>query len=120
MSRSGHIVIPDCFHGEGSWDEWIDHFNIIAAVNEWYDANKPLWLPVRLTGEGPNSFSKVTRSNQGGFWKTQLSYNGRDLNHRKSETCVWLSTEEWADYGKEVRVLADKARPNLQLGRDWH
>ena len=46
MSRP--LVIPEPFTGEGSWDQWIFHFENIAEVNKWDAAGKLQWLKVRL------------------------------------------------------------------------
>ncbi len=32
--------MPELFSGEGSWDDWIDHFESVTAVNSWDDAKK--------------------------------------------------------------------------------
>ena len=39
------VAIPELFSGEGSarWDDWIDHFDRIADVNDWDDAKKKKW-----------------------------------------------------------------------------
>ena len=49
-SSARPVLTPDPYTGEGSWDDWIDHFESIAEVNTWDDAAKLLWLRVRLTG----------------------------------------------------------------------
>jgi len=43
-------VLPKTFSVEGEWTQYICHFENIAAVNEWEDAKKLLWLKARLTG----------------------------------------------------------------------
>ena len=40
------VVFPNPFDGTGEWQPWIYHFNNVAAVNEWDDANKLKWLKV--------------------------------------------------------------------------
>ena len=44
------LVLPDTFDGEQGWDEWIIHFENIAAVNTWDADAKLQWIKVRLTG----------------------------------------------------------------------
>ena len=43
-------VLLEVYSGESSWDEWIDHFDSMAAVCEWDDPTKLKWLKVRLVG----------------------------------------------------------------------
>ena len=46
------LVLPETFQGTGSWEDWIEHFEREAAVNEWtLNASKLRWLKVRLTGK---------------------------------------------------------------------
>ena len=44
-------VIPNPFNGarEARWEQWIGHFENVAAVNNWDGADKLKWLKVRLT-----------------------------------------------------------------------
>ena len=44
------LVIPKLFTGEGSWDQWIFHFENVAEMNKWTAAGKLQWLKVRLAG----------------------------------------------------------------------
>ena len=46
-----HLVLPEPFSGDGSWEDWSDHFEYVVAVNKWDNAAKLLWLRVRLTGK---------------------------------------------------------------------
>ena len=43
------LVLPDRFSGKEEWNQWISHFDNVAAVNTWNEAQKLLWLNVRLT-----------------------------------------------------------------------
>ena len=38
------LIVPEPYSGVGSWEEWIDHFESAAAVSQWEDADKLLWL----------------------------------------------------------------------------
>ena len=44
------LVLPETFDGTSSWTDWCFHFDSVAAVNGWSDAQKLQWLRVRLTG----------------------------------------------------------------------
>ena len=46
------VILPETFQGTTSWDDWIEHFERVAIVNEWItNAAKLKWLKVRLTGK---------------------------------------------------------------------
>ena len=50
------VVLPNVFPGEKNWDEWIDHFDSVAAVNGREAAAK---LQCTLDREsGDNGFLK--------------------------------------------------------------
>ena len=29
------VALPEVFNGEGSWTDWLDHFESVADVKEW-------------------------------------------------------------------------------------
>ena len=53
------VVLPDMFSGEGDWEDWLDHFNNVAAVNQWTAEQKLLWVKVRVTGRAQTAFKKL-------------------------------------------------------------
>ena len=55
------LVLPELFTGEGSWDQWIAHFENVAAVNAWDDAAKLLWLRARLTKRAQTAYQKISQ-----------------------------------------------------------
>ena len=55
-------VLPEMYSGEGSFTEWIDHFDSVAEVNAWDDAAKSLWIRVRLVGRAQTAFKRLTRT----------------------------------------------------------
>ena len=54
------VVLPEVFNGEGSWGQWIFHFENVdlAAVNEWNEASCLRWMKVRLTGRAQTAFQR--------------------------------------------------------------
>ena len=54
------VAIPEFFSGEGRarWDDWIDHLDCIADLNDWDDAEK--WLPIRLTGRAASVYKRLS------------------------------------------------------------
>ena len=61
------VVLPETFSGEGSWEDWLDHFNNVAAVNSWDGEQKLLWLKVRMTGRAQTAFKKLPDDAKGSF-----------------------------------------------------
>ena len=50
------MVLLKAFSAEGNVDDWIDHFEGIAAVNGWKAEESALWLRARLTGRALATF----------------------------------------------------------------
>ena len=49
QSTTRPLVLPEKFDGTGNFEEWISHFESIAAINKWGEEEKSLWIRVRLT-----------------------------------------------------------------------
>ena len=54
------VLTPDAYTGEGSWDDWLDHFESVAEVNKWDNAAKLLWIRVRMTGRAQTAFKQLS------------------------------------------------------------
>ena len=50
------VILPETFDGTRDWDKWCFHFENVASVNAWDDAQKVKWLRVRLTGRAQKIF----------------------------------------------------------------
>ena len=61
------VVLPESFCREGSRDDWLDHFNIVAAVNGWDAEQKLLWLKVWMTRRAQMALKKLPNSTKGSF-----------------------------------------------------
>ena len=44
------LLTSESFSGKGSFSDWLQHFEGVAAINKWEDAAKLLWLRLRLVG----------------------------------------------------------------------
>ena len=53
------IVSPEPFNGEGSFTDWLDHFEGVARLNKWKEEEKVLWLRVRLTGKPQVAYKQL-------------------------------------------------------------
>ena len=52
------LLLPETYSGEGNLDDWISHFENVAAINGWDDAAKFQWLSVRMTGRAQTAFRR--------------------------------------------------------------
>ena len=50
------LLTPESFSGKGSFSEWLQHFEGVAAITKWDDAAKLLWLRVRLVGAAQTAY----------------------------------------------------------------
>ena len=44
------VVTPELYSGEGSFDEWLDHFDSVAKINGWEADEAAKWLSGREGG----------------------------------------------------------------------
>ena len=65
------VVLPKIFTGEGNFDDWINHFESVAAVYKWSDGEKLLWLKVRLTGKAHMAFNQLVHETQESYITTR-------------------------------------------------
>ena len=58
-------LLPDRFDGSSSVDDWVSHFESVAAINGWNEAEKLLWLQAHVIGKALvayQHFSHETRN----------------------------------------------------------
>ena len=115
------VVLPEPFDGESSWEDWRLHFEDVAAVNEWTDAQKLKWLRVRLTGRAQKAFHRLPPESvatyRGATNALQERFEPKSRRTRyqaEFETRRKKKSEGWADFAEDLRSLADKAYPELQ------
>ena len=116
------VVLPETFNGEKSWDDWIAHFESVADVNEWKeDAAKLKWLQVRLTGRAATAFRRFPEATRKDYKESKKALKKRfepeskkelymaEMQNRKKQR-----SEDWASLGEDLKILAEKAYPDLQ------
>ena len=109
------VVLPDVFTGEKSWDEWIDHFDSVTAVNGWEDAAKLQWLRVRLTGRAATAFRRLPAVTRADFALATVAMRARkNCTMADMQTRTKKRKEDWAAFGEELKLLAGKAYPDIQ------
>ena len=118
------LVLPEPYMGEGDYTEWQDHFESVAAVNEWDDAAKLLWLRVRLTGRAQTAFKRLSEATKASYRATSAALkqrfdpeSKRELHIVEFQTRRKMRGEGWADFGEDLRVLADKCDGCSALGK---
>ena len=115
------LLTPEPFTGTGSFTDWVDHFEGVAAINEWDDATKLMWMKVRLVGRAQTAYGRLSTEAKGSYaaLKTALKErfepdSRRELYLSEFSTKKRKVGEGWAEYADELRVLADKAFPELE------
>ena len=58
------LINPEPFNGTGLFNDWLDHFEGVAAVNEWDDPAKLLWMRVRLVGSAQTAYRRLPNTSK--------------------------------------------------------
>ena len=115
------IVLPDPYNGEGSWEEWTFHFENIAVVNGWDDAQKLKFLRVRLTGRAQKALQRMPEATRSSYTAVRCALQERfEPGSRRTryqaefQTRRKKTSEGWADFAEDLKFLAEKGFPELQ------
>ena len=117
------LVLPDTFSGEAgsSWTEWKYHFQNVATVNEWSDAQKLQWLRVRLTGRAQKAIQHLSAEVAASLEQTMKALDERfepasrkTLYQAEFQTRRKKRSESWAEFAEDLKTLADKGFPDMQ------
>ena len=121
VSAARPVVLPETFDGTKNWDEWFFHFENVAAVNGWDDADKLKWLRVRVTGRAQKALHLLPESSRRTYEATRTALQVRfDPESRRTLCQAELqirrkkANEGWADFADDLKALADKGYPTLQ------
>ena len=115
------VALPEVFNGEGSWTDWLDHFESVADVNEWDAAANKKWIRARLTGRAAKALRKLPDDDCETFDKITATLKKRFEPKCKKE--VYMAefqakrkkrTEDWAAFGEDLKTLVERAYPMLQ------
>ena len=121
------LVVPEPFTGEGSWDDWIDHFESAAAVNKWNAEDKLLWLLVCMTGRAQKAYKNLSSEAKSTYELCKRGLQGRFLPDSRKE--LYLSefharrkrkTEDWPSFAEDIKSLAERAFANLEEATREH
>ena len=90
-------------------------------INDWDAAAKKKWVRLSLTGRAATAYKRLPDATRGDFAQTMAALKKRfepaskqslymaELNSKKKRT-----SEDLAAFGEELRVLAEKAYPDLE------
>ena len=116
------VITPDAFAGEPaeSWDDWLGHFESVAKVNGWDENTCLLWLEVRLTGKAHNAWRRLGMEAKAEYSTAIAALRKRfEPDSRREVYMAEFHTrkrnpgERWEELADNIRLLADKAFPEL-------
>ena len=115
------LLTPEPFSGKGSFTEWLQHFEGVAAINKWDDAAKLLWLRVRLIGTAQTAYGRLPTTARDSYAELTKALKDRFEPDAMKEMYVAefhgrkkAKTEGWAEFADHLKLLADKAFPDLE------
>ena len=93
----------------------------MARVNEWDDATRLLWLEVRMTGKAQSAWRRITNEAKSHYDTAKAALRKRfEPDSRRELYAVEFQTrkrnrgESWEELADTLRLLADRAFPELQ------
>ena len=97
------------------------HFENVADVNEWNDGMKLKWIKVRLIGRAQKAFQHLGDEARESYAGSKAAPRSRfEPESKQSRYRAELETrrkkrdEGWADFAEDLRVLSEKAYPQIQ------
>ena len=104
----------ETFQGTTSWEDWIEHFERVAVVNEWTsNASKLKWLKVCLTGKVPEATRDDYAALKEALQKRFEPASKKELYMAECQVRQKRKDEDWASFGDNLRTLAEKGYPDL-------
>ena len=110
------VIVSDGYSGDGSWEEWIEHFESSALVDRWDNPTKLLWLRARLTSRAQTAWKRlsVEAKAKEALCNRFEPESKRELYSAQFQAKKRRPDEPWADFADNLRLLADRAFPELQ------
>ena len=116
------LVLPEKFDGMGNFEEWISHFESIAALNKWNEEEKTLWIRVQLTEKAHVALVRLPGSTTEAYLSIKQALRGRfeppskqELYKAEFESRRKQKSESWIDFADNLLGLVDRAFPTLQF-----
>ena len=115
------LITLEPFSGTGTFSEWIEHFEAVAAINKWDDEAKLLWLRVRLVGGAQTAYGRLPAEAKASYGDLKKALKGRfepevlkERHLAQFQTRKKTKAEGWAEFADAVKLLTDKAYPELE------
>ena len=115
------LLMPESFSGKGSFSDWLQHFEGVSAINKWDDAAKLLWLRVRLIGAAQTAYGRLPTTARASYADLTKALKDRFEPEAMKEMYIAefqsrkkARTEGWAEFADHLKLLADKAFPDLE------
>jgi len=126
--QSDNVVplLPEKFDGSNDFNDWVSHFECVAAINYWSDAEKLLWLQAHVTGKAHMTYQRFSHEIRESYAMSKDALQKRFEPAAKVESYkaelqmrTKKESESWADFGDELLLLAEQAFPEfLEQVRD--
>ena len=114
------VATPETYSDEGHFDEWTKHFESVAALNEWTDAQIAHWLAVCPVGRAHTAFKRLPDETRRSYATAKATLKQRfepaskqALYTAEFHLRIKEPAEDWPSFGDDLRILADKAFPDL-------
>ena len=75
--ESNNVKAKPGNYADGSWDEWINHFNLCANVNRWDETQRCQQLAVALRGRAQRIYFTLSREEKADFSGLQAALRSR-------------------------------------------
>lgn len=115
------VATPEIYSGEGPFDVWADHFESVAHLNQWTDEDMAKWLAVRLVGRAQTALKRLPATTRASYSATKEALlrrfepnSKRGLYAAEFQSRQKQPSEDWASFADDLKVLADKAFPDLE------
>lgn len=114
------LITPKPFSGTSSFSEWMEYFEAVAAIIKWDDPTKLLWLSVRLVGEAQTAYGRLLAEEKVSYAELKTALKGcfepealKERHLAQFQARKKMRTEGWAEFVDAVKLLCDKAYPEL-------
>ena len=107
-------LLPDRFDGNSSIDDWVSHFESLATINGWNEAEKLLWLQAHVIGKAYVAYQHFSYETRNSYTlsKAALREHFEPTSNRESYKVEFQNRERqstncWADFGDTLLSLVD-------------
>ena len=106
------VVTPELYSGEGSFDEWLDHFDSVAGINGWDNREAARWLSVRLVGRAKAAHKRLPDETKQNFDRAREALlrrfepeSKRSLYTAEFRARCKLPSEDWPTFADDLKNL---------------